>query len=214
MFRNSEKTYNLSIIIERLKKALMKKYNNIDKQQLDGLVNTIAIYHKNQFKFIPNRLYQNQDKEFIDLALEDSQKLATFFNISNLYQLLKVNTNSIKQKYAQDDNFRREIMNIVLYEIIEQGGKDQGAEYGLVFAKTFNFNLAIPMHYATYDGTYDYRFLKFYDVYKNIGGSLYVNILPNYYTKTDKSRYYTDDLSELAPELDYIINNYKVNSKK
>lgn len=214
MFRSSEKTYNLSIIIDRLKKALMKKYNNIDKQQLDGLVNTIAIYHKNQFKFIPNRLYRYQNKEFIDLALEDDIVLSNFFNISNLYQLLKINPNKTKEKFKNDDDFRREILNISLYEIIDQGGKDKGAEYGLVFAKIFKFPLTIPMHYATYDGTYDYKFLKFYNIYKNIGGSLYVNLLPNYYTKTDKSRYYTEDLSELAPELDYIINNYKINSKK
>lgn len=215
MFKSSmEKAYNLELVIERLKRNILKKDETVNKQHLNELINTIALYHKDRFERVPNQLYKDENKDLVDLAKEDDKTLTEIFNMNNLYQLLRLHPNNTKTKYKDDDNFRRRVMHVVLYEIIEQNGKEKGAEYGLLFAKIFNFDLAVPMHYASYDGMFDHRFLKFYDTYLGLDGSPYTYWLPNYYDNDPKSKYNLEDLSELTPQLRNYINKYKINSKK
>lgn len=215
MFRSSvEKSYNLELIVERLKKNIMKKDSKLNKQQLDGLINTIVLYYKNQFEFVPSNLYKNENKSLVDLANEDESTLIELFDMNNLYALLNFNSNYEREKFKNNDDFRRQVMHVVLYETINRNGKEKGAEYGLIFAKIFNFDLTVPMHYASYNGMFDERFLKFYDTYLGLGGTPYTYWLPNYFDNDRKSKYNMEDLSDLTPQLKKYIYKYKVNSKK
>ena len=215
MFKSRiEKNYNLELKIEELKKNLIKRDNVINKKHLDGLVNTISLYYKNQFKGVPNNLYQDEDKDFLNLAREDKTLLIELFDMNNLYQLLNFTPNYERNRFEKDYEFRRSVMNIALYETILENGKGKGAEYGLIFAKIFNLDLSIPMTYASYDGMFDERFQKFYNTYKDLGGSLNTYWLPNYFDAEGKEKYDMENLSELIPELEYTISKYKVNSKK
>ena len=215
MFKSiTEKSYNLELVVKRLERHLAKKDTKINEKQLSGLVNTVAVYYKNKFKSIPEELYKGENKDLLDLAKEDENTLRELFEIGNLYQLLDLTSNYEKEKFKKDDDFRRQVMRIVLYETIEQNGKGAGAEYGLVFAKIFNFDLSIPMLYASYDGMFDERFLKFYDTYLGIGGSPYAYWLPNYFDENNHSRYDMEDLSDLTPQLKKYIDKKKINSKK
>ena len=120
MFKSSiEKNYNLKLVIKRLKKTLMKNNNKLSELHLDGLVNTVALYHKTQFENVPYRLYKNDNKDLVDLAKEDEKVLTELFNLNNLYQLFKLNPDYAKEKFKTDDNFRRKVMYIALYEIID-----------------------------------------------------------------------------------------------
>lgn len=215
MFRSStEKAYNLELIIGRLKRNILKKDETVNDRHLDELINTIALYHKDRFERVPNMLYKDENKDLVDLAKEDEKTLTEIFNMNNLYQILKLHPNYTKERYKNDDDFRRKVMRIVLYEVIDQNGKGKGAEYGLIFAKIFNFDVSVPMHYASYDGMFDPAFLKYYDTYLGIGGSPYTYWLPNYYDNDSKSKYNLEDLSDLTPQLKSYINKYKINSKK
>lgn len=215
MFRNSvEKSCNIELLIEREEKRLIKTYGKIDKNQLDNLVNAIATYQKTQFEFIPDKLYKNEGKDLIDLAKEDIKLLSEIFDINNLYHMLDCSKNELTDKFKEEYEFRRRVLGITLYKILSKFGKEKGPEYGLLFAKIHNLNIALPMTYASYNGMFDEKFLKFFETYKSIGGPSNIYWLPNYYDNDPKSKYNMEDLSELGPQLEKYISKKKINSKK
>lgn len=208
-FKNSN---NLDVKKEKAIKKLIKEDSNLNEKNLNGLINFIAIYHTNQFKRIPEKLYHNQNKDLIDVSTESNDLLLQIFNMNELYKVLNENSNYEKQKFEYDDNFRRKIMNVALYEIISLNGKEKGSEYGLIFAKMFNFSLELPMQYASYDGMYDERFIKYVDTYLGLGGSTTLYWLPNYFDNIEKNKYDMEDLNEIVYKLKNYLNKNKVNS--
>lgn len=205
--------YNLEYRIEKEEKKLLKKDSKLSKSELDELINLVAYYHKNQFMHVPKELYKTNDKDLVDLAREDQKLLIEIFDNNNLYNLLDRHKNYAKEKFKNEDNFRRKVLELSLYEIIEQNGKGKGSEYGLLFAKIFNFDIALPMSYASYDGIFDPKFVKFYSTYLDLNGSKNIYLFPNYYSGDPKSKYNMEDLSELDLRYKSYLNKYKVNSK-
>lgn len=211
-FKSNEKFYNLDIKKEKLIKNLIKQDNRLNEKNLNGLVNMISIYHTNQFKNIPNQLYHNQDKDLIDVSKESRDLLLQIFNMNELYKILKESTNYEKQRFEQDDNFRRNIMLASLYDIISSNGKYRGAEYGLIFAKAFNYNISVPMQYASYDGMFDERFIKYVDTYLGLGGTDKMYWLPSYFDMNKKNKYDMEELYKVIDIISSYLNENKVNS--
>ena len=184
----TEKIYNLENKKQKVIKNLIKEDNSLREDNLNELINLISIYHINKFKTLSQHLYNNKEN-LVDVAKESKELLLKIFNINNLYQLLKQNPSYENQRFEKDDEFRRKIMNASLYQVISIGGKEKGPEYGLIYAKMFNYSLGLPMQYASYNGIYDERFIKYVDTYLGLGGSDKLYWLPNYFDSTEKNKY-------------------------
>ena len=210
-FKNSTaRIYNLENKKQRKIKQLRKQDNQLNITNLDELINTVAIYHINQFRLLPNQLYNN-NADLIDISKESKELLLEVFNINRLYRVLNNNYNYEKHKFENDDEFRRSVMNAVLYQIIEIGGKEKGPEYGLIFSKIFNYKIELPMQYASYNSIYDERFIKYIDTYLELGGSDNIYWLPNYF-EDNKNKYNMEPLYEIIDIIKGYISENKVNS--
>ena len=210
-FRTSnEKSYNLEYKIEKGIMNLIKADNKIDKKNLEQLVNKVAYHHIDQFTNVPKKLYPNDNKDLVDIAKEPQENLLKIFNIDRLYKSLNLNPNYVVKKFENNDEFRRKVMKISLYKIISSGGKNYGSEYGLIYAKTFNFLLDTPMRYVSYkDGILDERFIKYVDTYLELGGSPNVYWLKNYFSDNTKAKYDIEELGEVIKILNLYLKERK-----
>ena len=196
---STEKVYNLEIKKEKQINELLKKDKTLSEQEVNILISIITAWSICKYSNASKELYK--DSNMLKLAREDKKLLLEIFNMNSLLgNLNKVLKEEEYQRFLNDDSYRRKIMYLSLLQIINQGGKTYGAEYGLVFAKTFNFDLATPMHYASYeDGMSDPRLKEYIEVYLKLGGSKDVYWLPSYYSDNKKQKYNMEELS-------YIIN--------
>lgn len=211
-FKNTnDKIYNLDNKKQKIIKNLIKEDIQLNDLSLNELINLVALYHNNKFRQIPAQLYDNNG-DLIDVSKESKELLLEIFNIDELYKMIDENSNYEKEKFEKNDVFRRNIMNAALYQIIMLGGKEKGPEYGLIFAKMFNYDIEVPMQYASYDGIYDVRFIKYVDTYLGLGGSNSIFWLPNYFSENKKDKYVMEPLYEITDRIKEYINKSKVNS--
>ncbi len=98
--------------------------------------------------------------------------------------LLPKNNGFTKAIEDYDDWFyqKEEMLNCVMYRIIERGGNRIGPRRAFLFAKEFNRDINIPMKYAV-DFT-DLGLRNFINEYIKAGGSKYLNCYLDYFSKT------------------------------
>ena len=73
-----------------------------------------------------------------------------------------------------------------------------------------NFDISIPMTYASYDGSLNNPRLKeFINKYIELGGSKYVYWLPNYFSKDIKNRFVMEELGDVINYIQYDLSKDK-----
>lgn len=212
LFKNSyEKAYNLDLKINNIIKDIKKNNSSLDEEELRRLIDGFTDWFMNQSNITSTNMYKEND--MLKFALEKQEVLLQNFNMNLLLKYLKESSlEHYHNKIVDDDLFRRKILYCTLLNTIKVGGRYKGAEYGLVFSKTFGFDLSIPLHYASYDSRMDNKRLKEYiDTYIELGGSKHVYWLPNYFDNDKKSKYCMEELEYV---ISYIDNLSKDKSYK
>jgi len=84
--------------------------------------------------------------------------------------------------YNQQVEFKEELLNCVMYRIIERGGNRVGPRRGLMFAKEFKRNIDIPIQYGI--DTSDPKIRNFISEYIKAGGTPDLECYLNYFDRT------------------------------
>ncbi len=190
-----DKVYDLDERIDKVIKAMIKHDKSLDSKKIKRIVSDMANWHIQKSDSAALSLYG--EKDMLKLVMEDKKMLLDIFDMNSYLTKL---SNEITDDYYEkmlDDDFRRKIVKCSLFESIKLGGLNKGCEYGLVLARIFNFDLAIPMTYASYDnGVLDEGFNKCVDTYLQLGGSSNIYVLNSYFKGNRKDKYNMDDLNE------------------
>lgn len=207
----TEKAYNLDLKKERKINKMLKSDKTLNKEVIEKIVSIISAWSICKYNNVTKELYN--ENNMLKLASEDQKTLLKIFDKSSLLNNLeKVLEKEEYIRFTKNDTYRREIMFLSLIQIIIQGGKTYGAEYGLVFAKTHNFDLSTPMRYASYEeGIKDPKLKEFVDTYLKSGGSKNVYWLPTYYSENKKNKYNMEELEYVISYLE--LNNYAKQKK-
>lgn len=211
-FRSAiEKAYNLEVKKERKINKMLKSDKSLNEKVMEKIISIISAWSICKYNSETKELYN--ENNMLKLASEDQKLLLKLFDNNGLLNYLeKVLEKEEYAKLKNEDNYRRDIMYLSLIQIIIRGGKTYGAEYGLIFAKTHNFDLAIPMHYASYEqGIKDPKLKEYIDTYLKLGGSKNVYWLPTYYSENKKNKY---DMEELEYVINYLELNEYAKQKK
>ena len=102
--------------------------------------------------------------DLIGLHIEDAYKLLKEAGLPNLSCM-----EGIIQDYHTEVEQRDELLNAVMYRIIERGGNAIGPRRALIFAKEFDRDINIPMKYGV--GHSDLAIRQFVSEYIKAGGS-------------------------------------------
>lgn len=90
------------------------------------------------------------------------------------------------KSYKEKKVFKEELLNCVMYRIIERGGNRIGPRRGLLFAKEFNTNIDIPMIYGIdYSDPGLYEFIA---EYIKAGGSKQLVCIDRYFAREKKNQ--------------------------
>ena len=89
-------------------------------------------------------------------------------------------------KYENQKIFKEELLNCVMYRIIERGGNRMGPRRGFLFAKEFGRNIDIPMMYAI--DRSDPGLRLFINEYIKAGGSKDLICYIGYFSRTNKMK--------------------------
>jgi hypothetical protein len=208
--------YDLDERVERQMRKIIKTYlkkkktmeDKIeDKITLKNIIDEIADNHMTKLDIYTN-FYSNQN-DLLEIASKDNKFILDIFDMNNFIKILEtIATSEEIDLFINNDQFRRNILYASLFKIIKDGGAYRGAEYGLLFAKAFNFDIAIPMTYASYDSSMSNPRLKeFIDKYFELGGSINTYWLPNYYSNNIKNKYNMLELQEVVGFIDYLKDN-------
>lgn len=204
-FKNSEKTYNTDCIKNEIIRKITKSERTVVAHEISLLIDRLTYWYIERMNMACRELYVDGG-DILDLANEDKKVLLDIFDQNNLFQRLNEEKTYESKLFICDDDFRRKILYGTLYNIISRTGKRYGAEYGLVFAKTYNFDLSIPMHYVSYEnGITDKNLRKYVNTYIELGGPLETYVLPKYYDTKD--RY---DVEELRSIITYFNNSLSI----
>ena len=123
------------------------------------------------------------EKDILNMHIKDVLELFKEKNIN----LPKNNQleEAIKE-YEKYIYFKDELLNCVMYRIIERGGNRIGPRRGFLFAKEFNRNIDIPMMYAVDNSDPGLR--EFMNLYIKSGGRTDLVCYENYFVRT---KYYS-----------------------
>lgn len=102
--------------------------------------------------------------------------------------------------------FKDELLNSVMYKIIERGGNIIGPRRGYLFAKEFNRNLDIPMMYAA--STYDSKNGELANQYLDDGGNSDLECYNNYFLRDDKANLRLISIEDIINEREIVRINY------
>lgn len=134
-----------------------------------------------------NKISINDKEEktfnFIDIDIE---KFLSFLKDGN-FELSQYDIKYIEdaiQRYKNECYAKEELLNCVMYRIIERGGNQIGPRRALLFAKEFNRNIDIPMIYAV--NYSDIGLRLFMNEYIKSGGSKDLECYANYFSRTNK----------------------------
>lgn len=107
-----------------------------------------------------------------------------FYNVEAFINSLTLEE---KELFLSSPEQKEEILNCVMYTIIERGGRIIGPRRALLFAKEFGRNIDIPMIYGV---DYSDRGLRtFINEYIKLGGSKELVCYIDYFSKNMKSNY-------------------------
>lgn len=128
-------------------------------------------FHLNYEGFIEVSEYIISGIDFTGMHIKDAVKILKKHN-----RLSK--NNEIETKilnYEKRKKFKDELLNCVMYKIIQNGGKRIGPKRAFIFAKEFNRNIDIPMIYGIDQSDPDlYYFIL---QYLKAGGNLNLNCI-------------------------------------
>lgn len=216
-------TYDLDEKIEKEIRKIIKTYfkkkklmeDKIeDKITLKNMIDEIEENHMTKLDMYTN-VYSNQS-DLLDIANFSKKEILDIFDMNKLIKILEtLATKEEMELFNKNDQFRRDVLYVSLLEMIKLGGANKGSEYGLIFAKAFNFDLSIPMTYASYDSSLNNPRLKeFIDKYIELGGNTQVYWLPNYFSKNIKNRFVMEELNDVIDYIENYSDNKKSYSKK
>lgn len=216
-------TYDLDEKIEKEIRKIIKTYfkkkklmeDKIeDKITLKNMIDEIAENHMTKLDMYTN-VYSNQS-DLLDIANFSKKEILDIFDMNKLIKILEtLATKEEMELFNKNDKFRRDVLYVSLLEMIKLGGANKGSEYGLIFSKAFNFDLSIPMTYASYDSSLNNPRLKeFIDKYIELGGNTQVYWLPNYFSKNIKNRFVMEELNDVIDYIENYSDNKKSYSKK
>ena len=122
-----------------------------------------------------------KDKDLVGMHLK---KVVELFNEKNIS--LPYNNELEKEIYDVDKAIyqKEEMLNCIMYRIIERGGNRIGPRRGFLFAKEFDRNIDIPMMYAV--DTSDPGLRLFINEYIKAGGSKDLKCYKDYFIRTSK----------------------------
>ena len=108
-------------------------------------------------------------------------------------------------EYADKHIYQKEeMLNCVMYRIIERGGNRIGPRRAFLFAKEFNRNIDIPMIYGV--DISDPGLESFVNMYLDAGGSRQLTCLIKYFSRTsDHAKFDTITIEELIKEYKFKI---------
>lgn len=185
------------------------------------ITNTGRVYESENVDILTNNAID--DSDLYDLKLEEVVKLFKD------RQVLLPENNEIEKEIEKANNWKyqkQEMLNCVMYRIMERGGNRIGPRRAFLFAKEFGLDIQIPMKYAV-----DYSdpgLRLFMNEYLKSGGSPYLICYVGYYrnkvnskeevkTTTVKeliktlnnnaSTFYTPEEDELHQKLVNILNS-------
>lgn len=102
--------------------------------------------------------------------------------------------------------FKDELLNSIMYKIIERGGNIIGPRRGYLFAKEFNRNLDIPMMYAA--SAYDPKNVDFANQYLDDGGNSDLECYNNYFLRENKADLRLISVEDIINEREIARINY------
>ena len=102
--------------------------------------------------------------DLIGLHIEDAYKLLQAAGLPNLSH-----AEAVIKNYHTEVKQRDELLNAVMYRIIERGGSEIGPRRALIFAKEFGRNIDIPMKYGVERS--DLAIRQFVSEYIKAGGT-------------------------------------------
>lgn len=102
--------------------------------------------------------------------------------------------------------FKDELLNSIMYKIIERGGNIIGPRRGYLFAKEFNRNLDIPMMYGA--STYDSKNVDFANQYLDDGGNSDLECYNNYFLRDNKANLRLVSVEDIINEREIARINY------
>lgn len=147
-------------------------------------------YHVNKYGII-------EEAEQLGLATkyqirnEDVEGRSLYYFLNTLKQLniklLKDNELENKIEYYEiNKKAKEEILNCVMYRIIERGGNRIGPRRGFLFSKEFNLDINIPMKYGVDHS--DPGLYRFISEYIKAGGTKDLVCISNYFSREKKNK--------------------------
>ena len=123
---------------------------------------------------------------------EDVEGRNLYYLLNTLKQLnIKIpKNNELENKikyYEINKKLKEEILNCVMYRIIERGGNRIGPRRAFMFAKEFNLSIDIPMRYGIDHS--DPGLLDFINEYIKAGGTKDLVCISNYFSREKKNQF-------------------------
>lgn len=118
------------------------------------------------------------DEDILNMHVKDVVEL---FKEKNIILSENNQLEETIKEYEKYIYFKDELLNCVMYRIIERGGNRIGPRRGFLFAKEFNRNIDIPMMYAV--DTSDPGLREFMNLYLKSGGRTDLVCYENYFAR-------------------------------
>lgn len=161
--------------------------------------------HDHLHRFIENATDRNM---LLGMHIKDALKFLQDIVKTNPLNCIGIQK-AIKE-YEDNYYFKEELLNCVMYRIIERGGNRIGPRRGFIFAKEFGKNIDIPMMYGI-DTSDPYLYMLIIE-YLKAGGTRYLVCCDDYFSRTSK----TDKIKKinLKKVIALELNNLKSKNKE
>lgn len=134
-----------------------------------------------------------KDKYIVGFKLERFYKLLNDFEINNGFSK---NVKDEVEEVSKYKDFQNDLLDSIMYRIIERGGPIEGSRRGFLFAREFKRDTSIPMRYIN---PYDPKLGKFIKKYIKYNGNFDIDCYPNYFNRTsDNDTINTISLREIV----------------
>ena len=131
--------------------------------------------------------YQVTFKKIIDSKTGQEKIVAEFPTLENLDEelALKNKISDVINEYCDDSYLHHELLNCIMYRIIDHERSRVGPRRAMLFAKEFGTDIRIPMQYGV--DTSDPGLKEQIEFYLSLGGSEDVDCLINYSWRAKKN---------------------------
>ena len=194
---------NISYIRDETKQGELIKYN-INYVELITTIQIIKEYYLTCLEKMCKKRFIDPNGSILNIIEEPVEDLLGEFDINYLFGLVSDLNVDVHKIFSNYPSIRKKILNLVLYELINQFGKSNGPERALLFSKMLPESTSpeIAMKYASYDNVYDERFIRFTKEYLKLpSASESIYWAPKYFDNDPKTKYCVEELRN-------IINDY------